>query len=185
MSYQDHIYTIYDAMARKGLFRVNPANRDSVGEGNRPLYKGPVQFPKMFYHPKGLERVTRPAEIIATPMGPRKVGEQRELISKLAENAKEGAVLAKLGWHDHPAKAIAASGRKAPPMASKESVQTLEAQMADLAARLAAAKSAQEADSVLEHEIEELEADNALNALSPGDGLGDELSEEEQLAALS
>src|SRR5665213_3845959 len=86
-------FTVYDMMEAKGLFESNPANQDSRSADGLPLYTGPVQYPKMFYSPKGEERITVPAEILVTPLGPKSVGEQRELISELALTPEDEARL--------------------------------------------------------------------------------------------
>jgi len=125
-------FTIYDMMEAKGVFEANPANPDSRGEDGQALYTGPVPYPKMFYSPTGEERVTTPAEIIVTPLGPKAVGEQRELVHTLANNAQEEADLRAAGWWDHPAKSIAAAGRKAPSMGSDSRIADLESQIAQL-----------------------------------------------------
>ncbi len=102
-----HRFSIYDALEKSGHFDSNPANsfaRDATtGEST---YLGPVEFPKMLFHPDGEERITVPAEIISTPMGAKAVGEQRELQWMIVKNkAEEGAALAE-GWHLHPAQAV-------------------------------------------------------------------------------
>src|ERR1700682_3537944 len=97
-------------MEANGVFDDNKANASS------PDYEGPVQYPKMFYHPLGATRMTVPADIVMTPIGPKADGEQREIIWETAVNKAEGDVLRAEGWHDHPAKAIAASGKTAPAM---------------------------------------------------------------------
>jgi len=129
-------YTVYDAMDSKGVFEMNPANSTS------PSYVGPQEFPKMFYHPSGKQRVIQKAEILQTPYGPIKVGEQYELISRIVQDPEEEARARTAGWHDHPAKAIAASGQAAPAMASYSEVADIERQMAVLQARLNIARNA-------------------------------------------
>jgi hypothetical protein len=88
----------------------------------------------MFYHPKGEERVVTPAEVIMTPLGPKELNEHRELISATANNLEEETRLRDAGWHDHPAKAIAAAGGIAPAISSDARIQDLEAQIARLQA---------------------------------------------------
>lgn len=131
-------YTVYDVMEARGAFRSNPANPDSMDEDGRRLYAGPQRYPKMFYHPKGEERITRPADVMVTPMGPKLVGEERQIITKIAKNEEEEKKLRTEGWHDHPAKAIAAGGRDAPPISSAEHIKSLEEQIAELQRQLAA-----------------------------------------------
>src|SRR5262249_43191656 len=72
------------------------------------LYKGPVEYPKMMYHPLGETRIVVPAEVLQTPLGPKLVGEQREMLHKTVGNEAEEAALVAEGWHDHPAKSVKA-----------------------------------------------------------------------------
>lgn len=58
--------------------------------------------------------MTQKAETLVTPYGPKEVGEQRELVSRVVQDSEEEEVLRAEGWHDHPAKAIAASGQTPP-----------------------------------------------------------------------
>lgn len=127
-------FTIYDVMESQGAFENNPANSCSSD------YKGPQEYPKMFYHPLGTERVIQRAEIIATPMGPERVGELKQIISRVASDADEEAALRELGWHDHPAKAMKAAGKEMPPMVSLNREADLEEQIRKLTAELAAAR---------------------------------------------
>jgi hypothetical protein len=135
-------FTIFDALEASGYFDSNPANQQSrdktTGES---LYKGPVQYPKMFYHPEAAERITVPAEIIMTPIGPKSVGEQREIISAIAEDAVAEEKLRAEGWHDHPAKALMAAGRDAPPMSSQAHIDDLQAEVERLQKQLADANA--------------------------------------------
>src|ERR1700681_1551501 len=108
--------TIYDVMEQQGRLASNPANVDSMSEDGTQLYKGPVQYPRMMYHPQGELRIVVPAEIIMTPLGPKAVGLQTEIIHQVVADEAEEAALRAEGWHDHPAKAIAASGGEAPAM---------------------------------------------------------------------
>lgn len=129
-------YTVFDVLDAKGFFELNSANSSS------PQYTGPVQYPKMFYHPLGKTRVIQKAEILQTPFGPQKVGEQWELIARTVSDADEEKRARAAGWHDHPAKAIAAGGSNAPPMASHSRIAALERQLADVTAQLNAARAA-------------------------------------------
>lgn len=98
-------HSIYDVMEDVGVFDSNPANVSS------PEYKK-AEYPRMFYHPMGEEKITRPAEIVQTPIGPQAVGEQREMIYALANDEEEEKKFRLEGWHDHPAAANIAAGRK-------------------------------------------------------------------------
>lgn len=101
-------FTIYDALEAAGFFDSNPANTFARDKDGGNLFKGPIEYPKMLYHPQGEEQITVPAEMITTPMGAKFVGEQRKLISKIVESAEADEVAQAEGWHDHPAKAIRA-----------------------------------------------------------------------------
>lgn len=129
-------FTVYDVLDARGVFDENPANAQSS------QYQGPVEYPKMFYHPKGQQRVVQKAEVLQTPYGPVKVGEQWELIGRLVRDADEEARARAAGWHDHPAKAIEAGGRDAPPMTAHGRIADLERQLASLQAQILAARAA-------------------------------------------
>ena len=108
-------FTVFDMMEAKGVFSANPANSDSVDptEGTS-LYVGPVAYPKMMYHPEGLERVIVPAQAVVNPVtgeavldragNPISRGEQREIVWELAHSKADEKRLAGEGWHDHPAR---------------------------------------------------------------------------------
>ena len=137
-------FTIYDAMEAKGVFEANPANADSRDLDGQSLYQGPVTYPKMLYHPQGLERVTVPAEIIVTPLGPQRVNEQKELIWQIVASLKEEKELLSAGWHDHPSKAIRArllaEGKDTsgvPDISSDQKIQDQEQQIRQMQAELA------------------------------------------------
>lgn len=149
-------HTIYDIMEAKGMFASNPANPNSRGVDNQPLYVGPVPYPKMFYHPEGLERVLVPGEMLLGPGGapvidwetqrPKLVGEQREIIWQIAKDMVEEERLRADGWHDHPAKALAAAGKPVPAMSSDQRIRELEEQARTLQAQLDVAKELREKD---------------------------------------
>ena len=117
-------FTVFDMMEAKGIFSANPANvtaRDPVTGVS--LYKGPVPFPKMFYHPKGEKRA-----IVGSFAG------AKELVSRIANNAAEAEQLLRAGWHEHPADAIAAglteediaNGAVVPPKGAASRIDSLE-----------------------------------------------------------
>ncbi len=145
-------FTIFDMMEARGDFATNPANVDSQDPlGNGSLYKGPVPFPRMFYHPKGETRILRPGEVLLDRDGLPRVdrqgreivlGELREIIWQLAHDADEEAKLRAEGWHDHPALAIAAGGGQAPAMSSDQRITELEKKLAAAQAELEQAQKA-------------------------------------------
>lgn len=100
-------FTIFDKMEQDGAFDHNPANVFARDHDGTPIYQGPIEYPKMFYHPEGKEEITRPADEIMTPFGPKRVGEQRQLIAKIARNREEELEFLRLGWHSKPRDAVA------------------------------------------------------------------------------
>lgn len=141
-------YTIYDVMDARGEFRKNPANADAEGaEGS--TYEGPVEFPKLLYHPTGEERVIKRGEVLLDRDGfPRLrdgkeivVGEIREIIWRKVETAEEEEKLLGEGWHPHPALAIAAGGGEAPPISSADRIKKLETELARAQKELATAQA--------------------------------------------
>lgn len=101
-------FTIFDAMEQGGAFSSNPANSGSRDNDGNPLYTAPIEFPRMLYHPDGEEKVVVPAEIVVTPLGPRELNEQREMLHLIVNNKAEFDTAIADGWHDHPAKAMRA-----------------------------------------------------------------------------
>ena len=135
-------FTIYDVMEKNGVFRTNPANAGAQSEDGTVLYSGPVEFPKMLYHPEGKERVLVPAEIISTPMGPKYSAEQRELVHVLVQNALEESRLLAEGWHQHPSDAISVrTGLPGPAKGMGDMVKLQAKSLADQAAEIEALKA--------------------------------------------
>lgn len=128
-------FTIYDRMDEAGMFDSNPANTFAQAPTGEPLYKGPIQYPKMFYHPTGAKRVVEPERVEPTPTGPVRVPARYEMISQAAANAEEEETLRASGWHDHPADAIAAGGGTAPPKGTDDEIARLRRQIAELQAQ--------------------------------------------------
>ena|ERR1035437_7924991 len=124
-------FTIYDMMEQKGVFEANPANADARDSNGLSMYKK-AEFPMMVYHPTGEERITVPGEIIATPMGPRMVGQQKRLIDKTVTDEEELAVALEAGWHKTPAAAIATRNGEEIPKTQGETIEALQAQIAKL-----------------------------------------------------
>jgi hypothetical protein len=99
-------------MERKGVFAANPANVDSRASDGTRLYKGPVLYPKMLYHPEGDERLVSPATIELDRGREIHVPARYELINTIVEDAETEKALLAGGWHTHPAKAIEAGNRR-------------------------------------------------------------------------
>lgn len=101
-------FTIYDALEQNGYFSQNSANPNSRDIDGNDLYKGPVKYPRMLYHPEGEMRITVPAEKVLEAGQWVSRGEQKETIYKIVNNQEENDAALAEGWHDHPAKAIEA-----------------------------------------------------------------------------
>lgn len=144
-------FTVYDMMEDKGLFESNPANLHSRDSTGLPLYKGPVEFPKMLYHPVGETKVSKPAEAINTPFGPKWVGEERQLINKTVETKEEEEILLKEGWHFSPGAATRAGQKARGEKVDLEVLNPLEKERA----------LKEDETAKLRREIEELTAKNA------------------------
>lgn len=125
-------FTVFDVMEAKGVFRKNPANVGAQTEQGQPLYNGPVQYPKMLFHPKGEERIISQGELVVTPLGPQRIMQQREIIYKVVNSASEEMELVAQGWHTHPANAIRASGKEAPATGADMVIAELQRKIAAL-----------------------------------------------------
>jgi len=137
-----NMFTIFNVMEKKGYFSSNPANPGSQSEDGLGLYTGPVEYPKMLYHPEGLERVIVPGELILTPGGREKlVGEQRELVWRVVNDKKEEEEFRSLGWHLNARDSILAGGREAPPPSVAQVVEDKDARIRELERKLAEAQS--------------------------------------------
>ena len=178
-----HRFTIFDVLEQKGYFEANPANPQSRDKTDgRALYTGPVEYPKMLYHPTGQERVIVPAEVIQTPLGPKEVGEQRELVWQIVDSAAADAEAQAEGWWDHPSKAIrkrvellieanphfsekerAKLLKAIPVMSSDTRIRDLEAEIARLTASRDSERSQREAE-------QEVRAESVAKPLQPAAG---------------
>lgn len=134
-------FTIYDAMEAAGIFEANSANsysRDpTTGD---TLYSGPVEFPKLFYHPEGEQELVpgcNPEDIETKGGKILRVNEHWQLISKIAKNREEEKALREQGWHDHPSDSMRANAKlakSAPAKTSTNRIAELESQIARLQA---------------------------------------------------
>lgn len=125
-------FTVFDMMDEKGVFEQNPANACS------PQYKGPIEYPKMLYHPMGAERMTEQEQRVATPLGVVTVPAKYEMIHAVAHDEEEENRLVAEGWHRHPSQALAAAGKEVPAIAPANRQNELEKQVAELQRQLAA-----------------------------------------------
>ena len=139
-------YSIYDKMEEDGVFDVNPANATARSAQGELLYKGPVAYPKMLYHPKGEQRIMVEPSLEATTRGPQLIDEQRELIHQIVATPKEAKELIAAGWHEHPSDAIAArykvegSKASAPAKGTADALAATTSKLAGVEAELAALK---------------------------------------------
>lgn len=150
MAKHNRIHTVYDVMAENGVFSSNPANVNSFGPDHAPLYKGPVEYPKMLYHPRGEETVLVAASAEMTPFGPKMLNEQRCLTNLMVNSAEEEAKAKADGWLSHPAYSIEAGNEvrreqglpllPVPTISSIEHINRLENEKKKLEAELAAYK---------------------------------------------
>lgn len=127
-------FTVYDVMEAKGVFKKNPANIGSQNEQGVALYSGPVQYPKMLFHPTGEERIIQQGEVINTPLGPKLVMQQREIIHRIVNSPAEEKELIAQGWHTHPANAMRAGGKDAPSTGADQVIAELQRKIAELQA---------------------------------------------------
>lgn len=141
MARHNHRFTVYDKMENDGAFAGNPANPDSQSKEGESLYRGPIEFPKMMYHPEGQTEIIVNGEEIETPRGPKLINQQTAMISQVVANAAQEAQLLSEGWHDHPAKAIAVraetTGEKVPSIGAQTVINSQEAEIRRLQAELA------------------------------------------------
>ena len=141
-------FSIYDKMELQGAFADNVANVGARDKEGRPIYAGPVNYPKMYYHPLAEERVTAPGIPQHTAFGAIMTNVHKEIIDRVVNSEAEEAEAIEEGWHDHPAKAIAAAiaagVRKgvAPPISSGARIESLEKEIERLTRELAASKTA-------------------------------------------
>lgn len=126
------VYSIYHAMEDRGVFETNKANAQAVNNDGLSIYEGPVQYPKMLYHPKGemvcitqgimiTDRDNRP---VYDELGrPRHAGAVWGMRHVIVENEEQEAEYAEKGWHLTEAAAMRANpsmAEKAPPKTQLE-----------------------------------------------------------------
>ena len=129
-------YTVYDAMEDRGVFDQNPANAQSN------FYRGPVEYPRMLYHPKGEKRMVVREEKVPTPLGIVTVPAQYELINRTVGSLEEEEEWVQKGWHHHPGEAMAAAGENRPEAGPPIDEDAIKKQIAQLQAKLASSRRA-------------------------------------------
>lgn len=75
--------------------------------------------------------------MINTPLGPKLIMQQRELIWEIVNNPAEEAEKVAQGWHLHPAESIRASGKVAPATGADQVIANLKKQIEELQAQQA------------------------------------------------
>lgn len=150
-------FTVYDAMEARGAFDSNPANVDSRDDSGASLYKGPVEYPKMFYHPKGEVEVIKPGYQEKTALGIVEVAAQYGIKYLLANNEKDEEKLRRAGWHDHPAKAMEAAGLKAPAISAGDTINSLKLQIEKLNKQLEEERKLKARETDIDRALKEAE----------------------------
>lgn len=123
------VYSVYHAMEDRGVFETNKANAQAVNNDGLSIYEGPVQYPKMLYHPKGemvcitqgimiTDRDNRP---VFDELGrPRYAGAVWGMKNMTVESEEQEAEFREKGWHLTEADAM----RNNPELASKAPPKT-------------------------------------------------------------
>jgi hypothetical protein len=145
------VYSVYHALEDKGLFETNKANAQAVNNDGLSIYDGPVEYPKMLYHPKGemycitqgimvTDRDNRPVYDEAGK--PKYAGAIWGVKNITVDTETQEAELVSEGWHFTEAQALRANpdtSHKAPPKSQaelqKERIAELEKKLAESEAR--------------------------------------------------
>ena len=145
---KNKVYSVYHRMAEEGVFDENPANPSAVNPDGISIYKGPVEYPKMLFHPKGEYHVINQGIAATDPRTnmpikdengkPIRLGEVRDMINRVVNTPEEEAALIAEGWHRTPGDALrcappGSTPYKAPEMTPLEKAQK---EIADLKALL-------------------------------------------------
>jgi hypothetical protein len=126
------VYSIYHSMEDRGLFEMNKANTQAVSNDGLSIYEGPVQYPKMLYHPKGelhcisqgilvTDRDSRP--VFDERGQPKYAGAVWGVKNVIVESEAQEEEMIALGWHYTEAQALRANPEthlKAPPKTRHE-----------------------------------------------------------------
>lgn len=139
------VYSIYHSMEDRGLFETNKANAQAVNNDGLSIYEGPVQYPKMLYHPKGemrcvtqgimvTDRDNRP--VFDETGKPKYAGAVYEVKNIVVDSAEQEEEMVNQGWHYTEAQALRANPEtfhKAPPKTKaeeqEEKIKELEKQL--------------------------------------------------------
>ena len=146
------VYSIYHSMEDRGLFETNKANVQAINNDGLSIYEGPVQYPKMLYHPKGelhcinqgilvTDRDSRP--VFDETGKPKYAGAVWGVKNIIVESEAQEAEIVAQGWHFTEAQALRANPEthlKAPPKTHAELQQE---RIAELEKKLAEATAPQ------------------------------------------
>jgi len=145
------VYSVYHAMDEAGVFEDNVANAQAVNQDGISIYAGPVQYPKMLYHPQGeMELVSqgimvtnRDGDPVRDERGNVKYAGQHWGVKNVTvQSPEEEAEFVGKGWHLTEAAARRinpATAGSAPP---KSPYEILQEKYKDMEERLAAQEKA-------------------------------------------
>jgi len=142
------VYSVYHAMEDRGVFEMNPANAQSVDKDGLSLYKGPVSYPRMLFHPRGELEVVFQGVLVVDPQrggapildssgNPRYTGTQVGVKWKIVNSAEEEAELLALGWHKSEAAARRLNPETSATAPAKTREEILKERIAELEAKFA------------------------------------------------
>ena len=142
------VFSRYHVLEAMGYYASNPANANAVDDDGNSIYKGPIEYPKMLFHPEGKIRVVNVGTMEKMPDGTFKEhGRIEEIEWQSVENAEQEAELRAQGWHDSPVKAIRAapttSKIPAPKLTQTEVMEQMAKRIAELEAEKAASAAPQ------------------------------------------
>lgn len=141
------VYSVYHHMEEKGVFETNTANAGAVNTDGLSIYQGPVEYPKMLYHPTGeMERIYAGIQVMDREGNPVKdengqlkyAGSQHAIKTVIVHSADEEAEWIGRGWHTSEAAArrtnpvLAKTAPGPTPMEeAKSRIKELEAKLAE------------------------------------------------------
>jgi hypothetical protein len=140
------VYSIYHAMEDRGVFEQNKANAQAVNNDGLSTYSGPVEYPKMLYHPKGeeycvsqgimiVDRDNRP--VYDEKGNPKYAGSVFAIKNRVVDTLEEEETLKAEGWHYTEGDALRANPDKADRAPPKSKVQQQADRIKELEMQLA------------------------------------------------
>ena len=153
MARKPTVYSVFHRMDENGVFEANPANAGARDVNGLSLYKGPVEFPKMLYHPEGKFRVVNEGIVQTDPrtnMPLRdeqgnviRTGRIEEVINQVVETPEQEADLLAQGWHKTPAEALRKASHPGVKAPEKTPLELAMEEIAQLKALVASTTAAQ------------------------------------------